>query len=65
MVPPCFSTMPRVTQRPRPVPTESLVVKKGEKRRSRTAGGDAGAFVADEDGDAGDAVDGAVAAADA
>src|SRR5450631_828864 len=30
MEPPCFSTMPLVTHRPSPVPTDCLVVKKGE-----------------------------------
>jgi len=32
MSPPCFSTMPRPTHRPRPVPVSFLVEKKGSKR---------------------------------
>src|SRR6266568_60428 len=35
MVPPYFSTIPDVTQRPSPVPRSPLVVKKGSKMRSR------------------------------
>ena len=38
MVPPCFSMMPRLTQRPRPVPCSPLVVKKGSKMWSRASG---------------------------
>ena len=34
MWPPLFSTSSRVTQRPMPVPTSCLVVKKGSKMRA-------------------------------
>ena len=33
----CFSTMPLVTQSPRPVPTSALVVKNGSNRRDRSS----------------------------
>ena len=36
--PPCFSTIPRETHNPRPVPFSPFVVKKGSKRLANTRG---------------------------
>ena len=42
MVPPCLVMMPRLIQRPRPVPRSPLVVKKGWKRLARMCSGTPG-----------------------
>ena len=48
-VPPCDSAIPRLTDRPRPVPPVTrFVVKNGSKMRSSTIGRDAGPVVADD-----------------
>ena len=56
IVPPCFSTIPRLTQRPRPVPCSPLVVKKGLKSLARCSVRNAGTAVSNRYRSAGPAI---------